>query len=495
MQAKLLLRCEPHLVKKARYVLETFFETIGLACSLVESLEALNSTDLLICYGGGDDLDKLKNKVVIRSSTQAANYFRSVVEYDTGNVSWFRWEGKDVPILFSEYGIDSPVMRFAEPNTVLIDYDIVASAFFFLSCWQEQAITEKDQFNRFPYRKSIQKSLDIATKPVVVDYLDILKTAIEQLSLTNQKLLALEPLWKNRSDFAVCLTHDVHTIERWSLQKVFSEARRCASLMLKHQEYVAGAEKFFQDLLSIVKRENPVSPQLLLAQENSFGLHSSFYLMTAGSAPQDPPCYWRDTTRFKDVIRAIELGGSEVGLHQSYETYDNLELMKKEKDRLDDLVQNKSYGGRQHYLRFEVPTTWRLQEYTGLRYDSTLCFAEQEGFRAGFCFPYHPYDLINDRKLEIWELPLSVMDGTLRDYRKLTPAEGLRAILDLISTVKQYQGLLVILWHTDFCSVSPEWSYVYEKILEEVASDHVFAGSGIEILEWWEQRSKKTRGL
>ena len=132
MQAKLLLRCEPHLVKKARYVLETFFETIGLACSLVESLEALNSTDLLICYGGGDDLDNRQNKVVIRSSTQAANYFRSVVEYDTRNVSWFRWEGKDVPILFSEYGIDSPVMRFAEPNTVLIDYDIVASAFFFL---------------------------------------------------------------------------------------------------------------------------------------------------------------------------------------------------------------------------------------------------------------------------------------------------------------------------------------------------------------------------
>ena len=222
---------------------------------------------------------------MIRSSTQAANYFRSVVEYDTRNVSWFRWEGKDVPILFSEYGIDSPVMRFAEPNTVLIDYDIVASAFFFLSCWQEQAITEKDQFNRFPYRKSIQKSLGIARKPVVVDYLDILKTAIKQLSLTNQKLLALEPLWKNRSDFAVCLTHDVHTTTTWSLQKVFSEARRCASLMLKHQEYVAGAEKFFQDLLSIVKRENPVSPQLLLAQENSFGLHSSFYLMTAGSAP------------------------------------------------------------------------------------------------------------------------------------------------------------------------------------------------------------------
>ena len=194
MQAKLLLRCEPHLVKKARYVFETFFETMGLPCSLVESLEALNSTDLLICYGGGDDLDNLPNKVVIRPSTQAANYFRSVLEYDTGNVKWFSWEGRDVPILFSENGIDSPIMRFAEPNTVLIEYDVVASAFFFLSCWQEQAITERDQFNRFPYRKSIQKSLDIARRPVVVDYLDILKTAIKQLSLTNQKLHALETL-------------------------------------------------------------------------------------------------------------------------------------------------------------------------------------------------------------------------------------------------------------------------------------------------------------
>ena len=56
-------------------------------------------------------------------------------------------------------------------------------------------------------------------------------------------------------------------------------------------------------------------------------------------------------------------------------------------------------GGRQHYLRWKSPDTWRILEKTGLKYDVTLSFADHEGFRCGICFPYKPFDVVENRIL------------------------------------------------------------------------------------------------
>src|SRR5213079_764648 len=97
--------------------------------------------------------------------------------------------------------------------------------------------------------------------------------------------------------------------------------------------------------------------------------------------------------------------------------------------RLDAVIGGNVVGGRQHYLRFRVPETWREWEAAGLRYDSTMTFAGHEGFRCGTSHAYRPFDLEEDRELMIEELPLVVMDGTLRLYRGLTAAEAMDSVL------------------------------------------------------------------
>lgn len=161
---------------------------------------------------------------------------------------------------------------------------------------------------------------------------------------------------------------------------------------------------------------------------------------------------------------------------------------------MDRHVQQSLYGGRQHFLRFEIPTTWQLHQQAGLWYDSTLGFAEQPGFRSGFCFPCHPYDTARDQPLDIWELPLTVMDSTLEAYQHLSPEAGLRCIEELMAVVKRYRGLFVVLWHTDFAGERPAWAPVYQRVLELASDGGVYAGSGAEILTWWEQRTKRLTG-
>jgi hypothetical protein len=68
-------------------------------------------------------------------------------------------------------------------------------------------------------------------------------------------------------------------------------------------------------------------------------------------------------------------------------------------------------AGRQHYLRFEISnifSTFEVLEKGGLLRDSTLGFADREGFPCGTSYPYHPYDLKNDAEYKITERPLAV---------------------------------------------------------------------------------------
>ena len=39
-------------------------------------------------------------------------------------------------------------------------------------------------------------------------------------------------------------------------------------------------------------------------------------------------------------------------------------------------------GSRQHYLRWETPTTWQALEDAGIAYDTTVGFSSIGGFRA-----------------------------------------------------------------------------------------------------------------
>lgn len=86
-------------------------------------------------------------------------------------------------------------------------------------------------------------------------------------------------------------------------------------------------------------------------------------------------------------------------------------MLQLEKNRLEEIIGRDVLGCRQHLLRFEVPTTWRIQEKAGFVYDTTLSFADHDGFRCGICLPSEPYDLVENRILSLWEIPLTVMDG------------------------------------------------------------------------------------
>ena len=484
MTVAIILQCDPSFRNKASYVFETFFETLGIPFRFMKSPQNVSEKDLVLCYGDASVFSSRDRTLIIPSSPQGSSYFRTRTPYDPRRVTWITWGGAKLPILFSEATTQENFLTTLPSGAIQINHDIVASAFYFLACWQELTLKDRDHWARFPFQGSLQQQLDIVQRPVVMEYLHLLHQALNTLCEPDQMQPVPIPFWPDGKKFAVCLTHDVHTVKRWSLASVGAEVRRCAGLVLKHIQPVRGFSRLAHSTLSVIKRENPVAPHLLLEQEKRYGYSSSFYLMTGNSSSFDPPLYGSDKESFKHAIDAIEQRGGEVGLHPSFNTYNRPDQMAAEMARLEQLVNGSIVGCRQHDLRFEHPTTWRHQEAAGLTYDSTLYFAEKTGFRAGWSMPFRPYDPDLDARMRIWELPLTVMDGTLRDYERLDPEKGFESISAILDTVKRVNGLFVMLWHNDFGAATPAWAPIYERLLEKVSSSQAYVGNGKQILDW-----------
>ena len=173
-----------------------------------------------------------------------------------------------------------------------------------------------------------------------------------------------------------------------------------------------------------------------------------------------------------ELIGRIARRGHEIGIHPSFPTYRDAERTREEVERLRRVaeaqgVQQEEWGGRQHYLRWTNPDTWRNWEAAGLAYDSTLGYAEALGFRAGTCHPYRVFDLRERRPLRLRERPLQVMDVALPFAAGFDAART--AVREIAAECRRYRGCLVVLWHNNTLLRSRREQRWYEELVAAVS--------------------------
>jgi peptidoglycan/xylan/chitin deacetylase (PgdA/CDA1 family) len=187
------------------------------------------------------------------------------------------------------------------------------------------------------------------------------------------------------------------------------------------------------------------------------GNRIAFYFIVDHTSKTMDGCYLVNEPAILSLLRRIHDRGHEIGLHQSFNTYQNQDQTKKEADYLQNVLNDMSIfqdslGGRQHFLRWETPITARNCAFAGLDYDSTLTYAEYAGFRCGTCYEYTFYDVFRRERLNIQERPLVVMDVSVFSNKYMNYDYGANAqnlILKLKSRCFQFNGDFTILWHNN----------------------------------------------
>ena len=416
---------------KLKYILSCF-----------SSIYKINFEDLSINYG----IDN-KSRIQIRKGN--IEYFSKREDLDLTNIIWKEWNNTSIPFLFDSK--DDDIFQY-DNDQIIINFDIIASSFYFLSNWQEFTNKDRDNIGRFLYSESIQNKLNIIEIPVVNYYFDILKNAIEKAYNVSLKV----ELW-NKHEFATFVSHDIDNCQSAWLQGAKSE--------LLNFKFISAAELIFS---KIFKEDKWFNFNEILELEKGLGINSTFFFLCRkgrnfGYYNAD---YNIKNKKFKKVFANIIENGSEIGIHGSFGTHDNLNNFKTDLIKLPSNIN----GNRFHFLKFDIEKTPQILNDCNIKYDSSLAFAEHFGFRNSFCYPFYLYDIINDKPTHILEIPLILMDGTLQNkrYLKVSKDDVLLRVNGIINEVKKFNGVFSILWHnTHFSEYKYKgWKKIYIELIE-----------------------------
>lgn len=156
---------------------------------------------------------------------------------------------------------------------------------------------------------------------------------------------------------------------------------------------------------------------------------------------------------------------AEIGIHPSYASNSKPKKLNVEIERLSKIIHRPIDKSRQHYIKLNLPTTYRRLIKEGIKEDHTMAYADVTGFRAGTCTPFFWYDLENDEKTTLKIRPFCAMDVTLRNYMKLTIEEAKLEMSRLKSAIENVNGEMIILTHNS--NLVDEWE-PWVEVLESV---------------------------
>lgn len=346
------------------------------------------------------------------------------------------WAGQSVPFFFDSL----PTEPLLEKTTgrVRINADLISAAFYLLSGWQEYFAETRDRHGRFPYAASVQQRYGFVALPVVNYYFDVLRAAVEHV--TGRPLRPRR--WAGGAPFAAFVSHDIDNLR--------SAWKAPAKAALQRGQLLRFGQLLWQHLTRPDAWDNL---EAVAATVAGYGGHSTFFMLPANHrAGGTPNADYRLTPALRQRLAQLRQQGAELGLHGSIGTAGSAAQLVHEARAL--ALPEPPAGLRFHYLRWEPRQTPALLERlaaAGLRYDSTLGFAEHFGFRHSYCHPFYPFDFTRGQAHSFLEIPLQVMDATLHhpNYLQLWAEEILPALQPLFAEVEKFGGVASILWHND----------------------------------------------
>ena len=336
--------------------------------------------------------------------------------------------------------------------------DIVAGTFFMLTRWEENVRSERDHHDRFPAHASLIGKHKLLKRPVVDEYTALLKYLLVSMGLPEQMM--------KKSEYRAHLTVDVDTARLWT--SGWQAIRHILGSALRARSMATGiaAWKSFRETRS--GGPDPYDRFAYfndLARKNKSAL--SYFFMVGGKHKYDPgqPI---GKEHVRELCLHLHEQGASVGLHPSYCTSGDEELFHSEAEAFEAATKIAVCCGRQHYLRTQVPGTWRAWASIGASWESSMAYPEEIGFRCGTSRTYPVFDVLSRIMPGICEKPLLIMDVTLNQYCQYTPEEAISQCLEVRQQVEAHNGEFVVLWHNSsfYSNVWKGYQAVLEKIIE-----------------------------
>ncbi|MBR3565380.1 MAG: polysaccharide deacetylase family protein [Paludibacteraceae bacterium] len=324
----------------------------------------------------------------------------------------------------------------------IIEADVVASTFFLVTRYEELLNPKRDQHGRFPANESYLFKNGYIWQPIVDQYGNYLRQLLNAPLLTH-------------TIRTINLTHDVDTIEFY-----------------RHLRGFAGGIKRGQIKQTLQAQKQLTSDPAytfpwLIEQDKQIKKAKQIYFIKAAQENKghDYPVYNLMGQDAQQLIFLLNSNNIEIGLHCSYASAENNNLIIQEKNKLQQAINKQVRKSRFHYLRTCQPDDLQTLADIGITDDYTMGFAQMAGFRLGTC---RPINWINPKTRQVTPLvlhPLTAMDCSLSDYMKLDADDSFNYVRDLIDQIAYQNGELNLLWHNSVINDTNYHKQLYQRII------------------------------
>ena len=360
--------------------------------------------------------------------------------------------------------IHAPVYGRRRNMTVLYPmphdgFDVFASIFHLLSLAEEYSIQAKDDHGRIPASALSLVSNKLEGTPVVDHWV---------LWLANDLRAMFTELPPPARSYRHVLSVDVDNGLKYAARSWYR------TLGAAGRDLIGGRGQQFKARSRVVIGAEPDPflrvPEQLAAVRRSVDRCIAFFLMR-GERPNDHAARPAHPL-FKALVRDLRKH-AELGLHPSYESSQQPERIRMERELLSAIAVQPVDLSRQHFLRWSLPATLRELVQLGFTEDHTLGFSDRPGFRAGTCTPFPWYDRERDAETPLMLWPFACMDSALHEQLGLAPDAALDEFKRMANTVRAVNGTFVSVWHDRYLSGDAPhegWPEVMKKLVEHARS-------------------------
>lgn len=342
---------------------------------------------------------------------------------------------------------------FTASENSSIPFDIFSASFYLLSRYEEYLPHVKDVHGRFSPKDSLAFQNDFLRLPVV-------------------------DIWANKLLDRLLERFPGLEIKRKSY-KYTSIIDVSSSHCYAHRGFTRSLAGFLLDLGNLRLRRlfkriavwfNPKNDPynnftFLIDIKKKYNLNCMFFFQFASYSTYDKNVS-PNNNNFRFLIKFIA-DYCKVSLATSYSSFNDSELLKKEKKNLEGVINSQVEYSRIRYNRVDVPRTYRDLIEAGFTDDFTMGYTHEIGFRAGTSFPFYLYDI----NMEVQQ-PIRVHSFAFHDYA-LHEETSMNDILEKVKTLyqetKKVNGELISIFSNELLGTEHniDWKAAYETIINE----------------------------
>ncbi|WP_372755472.1 polysaccharide deacetylase family protein [Mariniflexile sp.] len=322
-----------------------------------------------------------------------------------------------------------------------IPFDIFAASFYLLCRYEEYLPHVKDQYGRFLATESLAYKHGFLHQPVVDIWAYKFKDALQAQYpeyVFPERRYSVKPI----IDIPIPYRYKLKGVMR-SFGGVIKDlfALKLKNIYTRFMVIFNLQHDPFDTFKYIINRQKQSKFKFLF-----FFLIGDYSTFDKGINP--------NKRKFVSLIKHVA-DYCEVGLKTSFFSIDNFSIMKKEKQKMEDILNSTLKASRQSFSKLNLPESYRNLIELEILEDYTMGYVNHKGFRAGSCTPFFFYDL--DYEVQT---PLKVYSYHLMDYVLLKNHSLLdkkKTLNEIINEVKQVNGEFIPVFHNYTFSDIERW--------------------------------------